>query len=185
MLEQYNLSDYKEVKPHRLKRIVWYLINNSVFRLLPTRYLKHLRHALLRMFGAKIAHESLVYSSCTIYAPWNLIMGRACIGPHAEIYNKDMVVIGDNCVISQGSFLCTASHDISKPLMPLVTKPIYVKDNAWVAADAFVGMGVTIGEGAVVGARAAVFKDVEPWTVVGGNPAIKIKERVLNKSKNV
>lgn len=39
-------------------------------------------------------------------------------------------------------------------------------------------MGVTIGEGAVVGARAVVFKDVEPWTVVGGNPAKKIKDRV-------
>ena len=41
------------------------------------------------------------------------------------------------------------------------------------------GMGVTIGEGAVVGARAAVFKDVEPWTVVGGNPAKVIKNRII------
>ena len=45
------------------------------------------------------------------------------------------------------------------------------------AADAFVGMGVIIGEGAVVGARASVFKNVEPWTVVGGNPAKYIKNR--------
>ena len=41
-------------------------------------------------------------------------------------------------------------------------------------------MGVTIGEGAVVAARAAVFKDVEPWTIVGGNPAKPIKKRVIN-----
>ena len=58
-------------------------------------------------------------------------------------------------------------------------KPIVIEAQAWVAADAFVGMGVTIGEGAVVGARAAVFKDVEPWTVVGGNPAKFIKNRVI------
>jgi putative colanic acid biosynthesis acetyltransferase WcaF len=50
-----------------------------------------------------------------------------------------------------------------------------------VATDAFVGMGVTIGEGAVVGARAAVFKDVEPWMVVGGNPAKPIKKRIIKE----
>jgi len=40
-------------------------------------------------------------------------------------------------------------------------------------------MGLTIGEGAIVGARASVFKDVPPWTVVGGNPAKFIKKRVI------
>jgi len=39
-------------------------------------------------------------------------------------------------------------------------------------------MGVKISEGAIIGARAAVFKDVKPWTVSGGNPAIFIKDRV-------
>ena len=54
-----------------------------------------------------------------------------------------------------------------------------IEDQAWVAADAFVGMGVRIGQGAVVGARTAVFKNVEPWTVVGGNPAKFIKKRII------
>ena len=63
--------------------------------------------------------------------------------------------------------------------MELVTAPITVGAQAWVAADAFVGMGVTIGEGAVVGARAVVTRNVEPWTVVGGNPAKFIKKREL------
>jgi len=56
-----------------------------------------------------------------------------------------------------------------------------MEDKSWVAADAFVGMGVTIGEGAVVGARACVFKDVEAWSVVGGNPAKFIKRREIVK----
>lgn len=46
------------------------------------------------------------------------------------------------------------------------------------------GMGVTISNGAVVGARSAVFKDVEPWTVVGGNPAKFIKKRELSNNKD-
>ena len=91
------------------------------------------------------------------------------------------VVLGDDVVISQDSFLCTAGHDIQSLMLPLTTASIIVKDHVWVAADAFIGVGVTIGEGAVVGARAAVFKDVEPWAVVEGNTANFIKTRKKKK----
>lgn len=174
-----NLSDYKEEKPHRIKRITWCIVNATIFRCLPTPYLKYFRHGLLRLFGAKINRDALIYPSCKIYAPWNLIAGRACIGPNTELYNKAPITIGDDSVISQGAYLCSSSHDISSLMLPLVSHKITIGDNVWVAADAFVGMGVTIGEGAVVGARAAVFRDVEPWTVVGGNPARMIKKRTL------
>lgn len=89
--------------------------------------------------------------------------------------------MGSKVVVSQGAYLCTASHDITNPLNPLITATIRVNSFSWIAADAFVGMGVTVGEGAVVGARAAVFKDVEPWTVVGGNPAKFIKKRIIKE----
>lgn len=174
-----DLSDYKEEKPHFVKRIVWYLVNHTLFRLFATRYLAGVRHVMLRAFGAKIDKKALVYSSCTIFAPWNLVVGRACIGPNTEIYNKSQVVIGDDCVVSQGAYLCTASHDTSSVMLPLVSAPIIIHDKAWVAADAFIGKGVTIGEAAVVGARACVFKNVEPYTIVGGNPAVVIRQRTL------
>lgn len=174
-----NLSEYKEEKPHNIKRLVWYVINATLFRLLIGRAFKWARHGLLRMFGATIDEDAYIYPSSTIFAPWNLSVGRACIGPKTNIYCKAPITIGDDTVISQGAFLCTASHDISSLMLPLTLEPILVGDNAWVAADAFISMGVTIGEGAVVGARACVFKDVEPWTVVGGNPAKFIKQRVI------
>jgi len=63
--------------------------------------------------------------------------------------------------------------------MPLITAPIIIGEGAWVAADVFVGPGVTIGEGAVVGARSTLVKNVEPWSVVAGNPVRKIKNRIL------
>jgi putative colanic acid biosynthesis acetyltransferase WcaF len=63
--------------------------------------------------------------------------------------------------------------------MPLQKPPISVGDQAWVCADAFVGPGVTVEEGAVVGARAVVVKDVEAWTIVGGNPARPLRDREL------
>lgn len=176
-----NLSDYTEPKPHRIKRIAWYFVNATIFRCFASALFKDFRNAVLRAFGAQIDKDALVYSSCKIFAPWNLKVGRACIGPGTRLYNKAMITIGDDSVVSQGSYLCTASHDISSVMLPLTTAPITIGDKVWIAADAFIGMGVTVGEGAVVGARAAVFKDVEPWTVVGGNPARVIKKREIRK----
>ena len=137
---------------------------------------------ILRMFGAKIDSTAVVYSSAKVYYPANLTMGRySCMASDVDCYNVAPIVIGDNVTISQGAFLCTASHDITDTTNPLITARILIENQSWVAAEAFVGMGVTIGEGAVVGARAAVFKDVQPWTVVGGNPAQMIKNRVLKE----
>jgi putative colanic acid biosynthesis acetyltransferase WcaF len=104
-----------------------------------------------------------------------------CIGPNVEIYNKASVTIGNNVVISQDSYLCTASHDISSPTMMLITKPIVIGDNVWIGAKANILPGVTIGEGAVVGACAVVAKDVPAWSVVIGNPAKVIKKRNLKE----
>lgn len=178
--KEYDNPHYNEVKPHYIKRVLWTIINRTVFRCIIGYPMRYIRNLLLRMFGAKIPLFSLVYPSATIFAPWNLEMGRhSCIGPKTSIYNKDKIIIGDFCVISQNASLCTASHDIADPKHGLITAPIVIGNKAWVATEAFIGMGVTIGEGAVVGARAAVFKDVEPWTVVGGNPARVIKQRII------
>ena len=177
-----DLSHYKEPKPHHLKRIIWYFVNATIFKILIGIQLRYIRNIILRLFGAKIPLKSLVYPSCKIWAPWNLTVGKySCIGPDTQIYNKAPIIIKDNVVVSQGAFLCTASHDITDRRHPLITAPIYIEEKAWVASDAFVGMGVTIGEGAVVGARACVFKDVEPWNVVGGNPAKFIKKRIIKQ----
>lgn len=173
-----DLSKYKEPKPHYWKRGIWYIVNRTLFRCFPGIPLRYVRNVLLKMFGAKIPLETLVYPSCRIWAPWNLKMGKhSCIGPHTEIYNKAPIIIKDHVTISQGAHLYTASHDISQKYHPLITAPIIIENYAWIAADTFIGMGVTIHEGGVVGARGCVFKDVEAWTVVGGNPAKFIKRR--------
>lgn len=176
-----NLSNYTEPKPHFKKRIVWHVVNVTLFKLFPGHLCKWWRNMLLRMFGANIDKDALIYSSCKIYAPWNLTVGRACIGPHTRLYNKDNITIGNDSVISQGTYLCTASHDTSSLMLPLITGPIYIGNYVWIAADVFVGMGVQVGEGAIVGAKGAIFKNVPAWTIVGGNPAKIIKERQMDK----
>ena len=104
---------------------------------------------------------------------------NSCLGDDVDCYCVDKIRLGSSVTISQYSYLCSATHDYEDPLMPLVTAPIVIGDGAWVCADVFVAPGVTIGQGAVVGARSSVFKDVEPWAVVAGNPARFIKKRLL------
>jgi putative colanic acid biosynthesis acetyltransferase WcaF len=135
---------------------------------------------VLRIFGARIGKSCAINASAKIWAPWNLKIGNyVAIGAYASCYNVDKIIMIDKVVVSQNASLCTASHDISSESNRLVHEPIVLESFSWVAAEAFVGMGVTIHQGAVVGARAAVFKDVDAWTVVGGNPAKFIKERII------
>ena len=165
---------------HRLVRFIWGIAWPLLTWFLPRSMGGGWKRFLLRLFGASVHRTANVYTTARIYYPANLEMREnSCLASRVECYNVDRVVIGKDATVSQGSFLCTASHDILKKDHPLITAPIVIEDKAWVAAEAFIGMGVTVGEGAVVGARAAVFKDVEPWTVVGGNPAKFIKKREI------
>lgn len=137
---------------------------------------------MLRMFGARIGRGVRCYPTVRIWAPWNLEMGDfSCMGPDVDCYCVAPIRIGSHAIVSQYSYLCSASHDIGRPDFPLVTAPIVIGEGAWVAADAFVGMGVTVGEGAVVGARSSVFKNVAPWTVVAGTPARFLKKREVKE----
>jgi putative colanic acid biosynthesis acetyltransferase WcaF len=164
----------------KILRMIWNIVWLFLFRPTPRGMLYGWRRFLLRSFGAKIGKGANVLPSCKVWAPWNLTMGDfSCLSEDVDCYSVDAITIGDHVVISQGSFLCCASHDISSPIMALTSKPVVIGDNAWVAARAFVAPGVNLGEGSVVGACAVVTEDVAPWSVVGGNPAKFIKKRVL------
>jgi len=179
---QVDSSQHKHIlsRKGQIKRLLWTITWAIFARPLPRSFLSGWKRFLLRCFGANIHKKAIVYSTATIYMPQNLEMDEySYLGPDVDCYNVSKIKIGAYSVISQKSYLCSASHDITNPKRPLISAPIVIEDYAWIAADAFVGMGVKVGQGAVVGARAAVFKDVEPWTVVGGNPAKFIKKREI------
>lgn len=133
---------------------------------------------LLRAFGARVGRRCHVRPTARIELPWNLFIGAySSVGDFARIYNLGPIDIGERVTISQGAHLCAGDHDYSKPTMPLLRPSIHIDSDAWVAADAFVGPGVRIGRGAVLGARACAFKDLEQWTIYGGNPARPIGKR--------
>jgi len=135
----------------------------------------------LRCFGARIGAQVQIHPSAKIFIPWNLSIGdHSSIGFDALIYNLGPIAIGERVTISQRAHLCAGSHDCRVATMPLLKLPISIGNDAWICSDAFVGPDVKVGAGAVVGACAAVFRDVEVWTIVGGNPANTLGKRVMH-----
>lgn len=131
--------------------------------------------------GRNMHNYASLARNCRIDYPWNVSIGAlSSIGSGAWIYALDKITIGKNVCVGEDARLITGSHDVSSAHFGLVTKPIAIDDNVWIATGAIVLPGVTIGEGAVVAAGAVVTKDVEPWTVVGGNPARFIKKRTIS-----
>ncbi len=164
---------------NKLARTVWQLVWLLFYR--PTPRLCHRwRCFLLRMFGAKLGKAVHPYPSARIWAPWNLEMGdHACLSEGVDCYCVDKIRIGAHSTVSQYSFLCSASHDYTQAAFPLVTAAITIGERVWIAADVFVGPGVTIGDGTVVTARSSVFKAIPAWVVARGNPAVPMKRRAF------
>ena len=139
---------------------------------------------MLTHFGAKIGHWSNVMLGVKIRDPRNLEIGAfTSVARGVNFYNAAKITIGENCVISQRAFFCTATHDFRQKEFPLVCKPITVGNGVWIAMDAFILPGVTIGDGAAVGARSVVAKDVPSGAVVAGNPARIVGRRDRGEDK--
>lgn len=162
---------------NKIGRVLWGLIWCLLFRMSP-RLCYGWRRLLLRLFRADIGRGVKIHPSVTIWAPWKLSIGDfSRIAEKVELYAVDQIIIGKNVTISKRSFLCGATHCPDDPAFTLLPGTIQVRDKVWIAAEAFIAPGVTLGEGSVAGARAAVFKDVAGWTIVGGNPARFLRER--------
>lgn len=159
-------------------RVLWALAT-PLFRLSP-RPCYGWRRWLLRRFGASVGRDVRIHPSTRIVIPWNLAIGdQASLGDRVLVYNLGMVGIGPRATVSHLAHLCAGSHDYLDPRLPLLRLPIEIGADAWVCAQAFVGPGVTIGEGAVVGACSVATRSVDPWSVVAGNPAKAVRQRVM------
>ena len=184
-MQELDLKNYKNRHSIKSKmaRAAWSIVWMLLVRPTQKGFFDWWRVFWLRVFGATIGRHSYVAGSCRVWAPWNLVMGNnSCLSERVNCYNVAEVRIGDNDVVSQEAFLCTASHDISSSIMELTTSPIVIENNAWVTARAILMPGIVVREGAVVAAGAVVTCSVEPWSINGGVPAKQIGKRVLRDS---
>ena len=173
-------------KSEKVKRMMWSICYALFFKHTPSRlsFMRKWRNWFLRKWGAKIQPGNVFFPSVKIWAPWNLETGKnVAIDEDVDLYNVDMIRIGNVVSISRRAFICTASHDISDIRRPLIHKPITIGNGVWIGAEAIICPGVTIGDGAVIAAGSVVSKDVPSWAVVGGNPARFVKERPVNKEE--
>ncbi len=162
---------------NRVTRALWGLVWILLFRTSP-RNLHRWRNWLLRLFGAQLDPRARVYPRARVWGPWNLKMAAyATIADDVDVYCVAPITLGERAVVSQYCYLCGASHDFEAPDRPLTPAPITLGDGVWLAADVFVGPGVTIGEHTVVGARSSVFGDLPANTICFGTPAKVSRDR--------
>ena len=161
----------------KVKRVLWMFVQATLFRFSFHNWYGW-RASLLRFFGAKIGQDVRIRSTVSVEIPWNVRIGdHVAVGDHAILYSLGTITLGHGVVVSQYAHLCAGTHDYTSPAFSLIRLPITIEPQVWIAADAFVGPGVTIGQSAVVGARASVFKNVPSGQIVGGSPARFLKPR--------
>lgn len=179
-LGEYDNSWYEPGNP--VKRWLWYLFNILFFKtsLFP---LYRFKIFLLRLFGAKVGHNVLIKPLVNIKYPWFLEIGNnVWIGENVWIDNLAMVSIGNNVCLSQACLLLTGNHDYTKTSFDLMVKSIVLEDGVWIGAGAVVCGGTVCRNHAVVTAGSVATGELEAMSVYRGNPAVKIKERIIKES---
>ncbi len=168
----------------KLRRALWVLVQGTLFRWSP-RPFHAWRRALLAAFGARFptvpdAPPARISPRARVHFPWKLEMHPgAMVGPGVHLYNLAPITLRLGANLSQDVHLCAGSHDFARWTMPLVAGPIVVGENVWIAAEVFVGPGVTLGELAVIGARSVVMRDQPPRMVCAGNPCRALRPRPI------
>ena len=162
---------------NKVRRMVWQICWLLLYRTSP-RPLHAWRSMLLRAFGATMGPNCHFYPASKVWAPWNLVCAdQVTAGDQAEIYNPAPMRFGSHAIVSQGAYLCGATHDFDDPAFPLLAYEMSFGAYCWICAKACVGPGVNVGEGAVLGLASVASRDLEAWGVYAGTPAVKVKER--------
>lgn len=162
---------------NKIRRILWQVTWALCCSWVPAPFY-FWRTFIVRLFGAKIGNSVHIYPSCKIWAPWLLVMDDySCLGPGVEVYNPGTCTIGLHAIISQDAYLCGATHDFNSADFTYLKSEIIIDAYVWICARAIVLPGVHCYEGAVLGAGAIATKNLDAWSVYGGNPAKLLKSR--------
>jgi putative colanic acid biosynthesis acetyltransferase WcaF len=180
-----DLSSFSTGRFHRgagpVRESLWLLVSLFLFRLCPFSF-SPLKRMALRAFGAKIGRGVVIKPQVKITFPWKLEVGDfVWLGEECWLLNLDRIVIGNNVCISQRAFLCTGNHNHRLPTFDLIVKPITIEDGAWLGAACWVGPGVTVGSHAILNACSVTAKNMEPWGIYQGIPAVLTKHRAIQE----
>ncbi|NET01096.1 MAG: acyltransferase [Sphaerospermopsis sp. SIO1G1] len=149
---------------------------NHILTNFPSR---QLRLAYLKVYLSQVGEGTSIQMKCRflngrkVYLGDRNVVNFGCLfdGRHYQIKTGTDVSIGPEATI------LTLGHDPQSPEFADKGGDVIIEDKVWIAYRAIILPGVKIGEGAVVGAGAVVTKDIEPYTIVAGNPARFVKKR--------
>ena len=178
-LSKFNNSWYKPGRGF-IVRSLWYIVNTCFIN--SSQPFSFLRIFLLRLYGAQIGKGVIIKPSVNIKYPWRLKVGNnVWIGENVWIDNLDDITIGDNVCISQGALLLSGNHNYKKSRFDLMIAPIIIEDGVWIGAKAIVTAGTICKSHSVLTVASIAPKLMDAYTVYQGNPAIKIRERIIEE----
>ncbi len=156
---------------------LWWIVQSIFFNCSP-QFLYKYRVWILRLFGARIGKSCLIRPSVKITFPWKVTIGNnVWIGDDVTLYSLGEIHIGNNTVISQKTYICTATHDYKKLNFPIKSYRTIIEDEVWIGTDVYLAPNITISKGCVIGARSSVFKSLPTNMICYGYPCQPIKAR--------
>lgn len=146
-----------------------------VFRLNHTMPMTEEYDNLVREIFPSMGEGSRIMTPLTAVRPHMVNIGkRVIIMNGCLMMSAGGITIEDDTQIAANVQLISNNHDL-KERMVITCKPVHICRRVWIGAGATILPGVTIGENSVVGAGSVVTHNVEPNTIVAGNPARVIK----------
>ncbi len=137
-----------------------------------------LRNLWLLFFGIRVHATSSIHRQCRFFHIGKFSLGKnSTVNFGCYLDNRRGITIGDNTAIAHNVKIYTLGHNIDSPHFETKGAPVAIGNNVFIFSNALIMPGVTIGDGAVILPGSVVTKSVEPFTVVGGNPARLIKKR--------
>lgn len=175
-----------------IKRTIYWIIYYLVAQHLPRNYApyafgaKKIRSAICRPLFKKFGKNVDIGPKVEFSSVRESEIGNnSGIGAYSQI---GIVKIGNYVMMGTHCLLLSQNHRFDDLNMPMCRqgfqnhKPIIIEDDVWIGSRVIILPGVKIGGGSVIGAGAVVTKNVEPYSIVAGNPAKVIGYR-NDKSK--
>lgn len=165
----------------KIKILLWFFFNAFFLK---NKYnpSSGIKKTVLKLFGAKIGKGVVLKPSISVKYPWKLIIGDfTWIGENVWIDNLDQVTIGNNVCISQGALLLCGNHNYKKSKFDLMIGSIILEDGVWIGAKSIVTQNVTCKTHSVLAVQSVCSSDLEANSIYKGNPAVKIKDRIIEK----
>ena len=173
-------NDWYQNDTNGFKKVTWYIVNAIIFNtsLVP---ISSVKTKLLVLFGAQVGKSVVIKPKVNIKYPWNLNVGDySWIGENVWIDNLTKVHIGSHCCISQGAMLLTGNHNYKKTSFDLMLGEIKLENGTWIGAKTTVCPGVTAKSHSVLSVGSVATSNLEEYSIYNGNPAIKVKDRVID-----